>query len=382
MRFFNLPDLGEGIPEADIVEWHVKEGDSVQEDQMMVSVETAKAIVEVPSPCTGVIARLCGVPGDTILTGEPLVEFVSDQEDSGTVVGKLASDDDSQGSLKGQDDAFIIGAAPDNGAESTTAQHSLLDLARDLNMDLDALSKGAGTDKRMHRNSASAFSSLTDQKSYSLEKPEPLKGVRKHMARTMTESHASVVPVTLFDDADIDHWSRKKGSEKEDITVRLIQAITHACQQEPALNAWFDGASMSRQLHDSVELGLAVDSEEGLFVPVIRDAHNKNNKQLRETINHLRESVKTRSLPNSDLQGATITLSNFGVFAGKYATPVVVPPMVCIVGVGKLKEEIISVAGKPESHCLLPLSLSFDHRAVTGGEATRFLHAMIQLLQN
>ncbi|MGB1270509.1 MAG: dihydrolipoamide acetyltransferase family protein [Endozoicomonas sp.] len=373
MRFFNLPDLGEGIPEADIVEWHVKEGETVQEDQMMVSVETAKAIVEVPSPCTGVVARLCGQQGETILTGEPLVEFVSGQEDSGTVVGKLVSDDRS----KGQDGAFIIGAAPDNGAESTTAQHSLLDLARDLNMDLDALSKGSGTDKRIHRNSAGAISPLTDQKSYSLENPAPLKGVRKHMARTMAESNASVVPVTLFDDADINHWS-----DKEDITVRLIQAITHACQQEPALNAWFDGASMSRQLHDSVELGLAIDSEEGLFVPVIRDAYNMDKKQLRETINYLRESVKARSLPNSDLQGATITLSNFGVFAGKYATPVVVPPMVCIVGVGKLKEEVVSVVGKPECHRILPISLSFDHRAVTGGEATRFLYAMIQLLQN
>ncbi|KEI69355.1 dihydrolipoamide acetyltransferase family protein [Endozoicomonas elysicola] len=364
MRFFNLPDLGEGIPEADIVEWHVYEGDSVKEDQPMVSVETAKAIVEVPAPCTGVIARLYGQPGDTILTGAPLVEFVSDQEDSGTVVGKLASDD----SRANSDESFIIGS-PSEGQEQqasspSKAQQNLQALAEQFSVDLGSAAS--------RRNAVSIESPV----SYSLENPEPLKGVRKHMARTMAESHAAVVPVTLFDDVDIDHWQ-----DKEDITVRLIQAIAAACEVEPALNAWFDGSTLSRQLHGMVNLGLAVDSEEGLFVPVIRDAARMEKEEVRTRINELREGVKDRSLPNSELQGATITLSNFGVFAGKYATPVVVPPMVCIIGVGRLRNEIVSISGKPESHRMLPLSLSFDHRAATGGEATRFLHAMIQQLQ-
>ena len=138
---------------------------------------------------------------------------------------------------------------------------------------------------------------------------------------------------------------------------------------------------MSREVHESVNLGLAVDSEDGLFVPVIREAEKLNKKQLREKINQLRTAVKERSLPNSELAGASITLSNFGVFAGQYATPIVVPPMVCIIGVGAIRENVISVKGKPESRRVIPLSLSFDHRAVTGGEATRFVHAMIQLLQ-
>ena len=371
MRFFNLPDLGEGIPEADIVEWHIKEGDNIKEDDIMVSVETAKAIVDVPAPCTGIIAKLCAQPGETVLTGAPLVEFVSDEADTGTVVGKLAEGDSSTV----QDD-FFIGAAPEPAALKSTALEStalkstalstsagnIQALAQQLNMNLGDLPKGR--------------SQTSPEKSYQLENPEPLKGVRKHMARTMAESHASVVPVTLFDDADIHHWS-----DKEDITVRLIQAIVHACKEEPALNAWFDGAALNREVHPSVALGLAVDSEDGLFVPVIRDADNLSGKQLRSKINDLRVAVKERTLPNSALQGASISLSNFGVFAGKYATPVVVPPMVCIIGVGKLKDEIVSVDGKPESHRILPLSLSFDHRAATGGEATRFLHAMIQLLQ-
>ncbi|MFK0571024.1 dihydrolipoamide acetyltransferase family protein [Endozoicomonas sp.] len=368
MRFFNLPDLGEGIPEADIVEWHVSEGDNVKEDQPMVSVETAKAIVEVPAPCTGVIARLCGQPGDTILTGAPLMEFITDQEDSGTVVGKLASDDSGLSS----DEAFIIGSPSESqeqqASSSLTVQSGLHALAEQFHVDLGSV---AG-----HRKSKAVENSISYPLDYPLEKPEPLKGVRKHMARIMAESHAAVVPVTLFDDVDIHHWQ-----DKEDITVRLIQAIACACEQEPALNAWFDGATMSRQVHDVVDLGLAVDSEEGLFVPVIRDVSPMDKEQIRSSIDKLRKGVKDRSLPNSELQGATITLSNFGVFAGKYATPVVVPPMVCIIGVGRLREEIVSVRGKPQSHRLLPLSLSFDHRAATGGEATRFLHAIIQQLQ-
>ena len=359
MRFFNLPDLGEGIPEADIVEWHVKEGDSIKEDGLMVSVETAKAIVDVPAPCTGVIANLCAQPGETVLTGAPLVEFVSDDADTGTVVGKLAEDNHSHT----DQEEFFIGAPPESATFSPAKASNLQALAQQLNMNLGDLPK-------------SRVSGIKE-KSYSLETPEPLKGVRKHMARTMAEAHASVVPVTLFDDADIHHWS-----DKEDITVRLIQAIAHACQEEPALNAWFDGASLSREIHASVDLGLAVDSEEGLFVPVIREAQTLDTKQLRSKINELRNGVKERSLPNSELQGASISLSNFGVFAGKYATPVVVPPMVCIIGVGRLKEEIVSVNGKAESHRILPLSLSFDHRAATGGEATRFLSAIIQLLQS
>ncbi|WP_263081057.1 2-oxo acid dehydrogenase subunit E2 [Endozoicomonas sp. Mp262] len=355
MKFFNLPDLGEGIPEADIVEWHVQEGDEVKEDQALVSVETAKAVVEVPSPATGIIAKLCGKPGDTILTGEPLVEFVSDSEDTGTVVGKLTNDSDQQEA----DESFIIGAAPNT--TNKQSQPDITALARKFNVNLP-------------QQSASTRPPQTKQ--YPLENPAPLKGVRKHMARTMAESHDAVVPVTLFDDADIHHWK-----EKEDITVRLIQAIAVACSAEPSLNAWFDGSSMSREVFDPVNLGLAIDSEDGLFVPVIKAVEKMSGKQIRSMINSLRIAVKDRSLPPSELQGASITLSNFGVFAGAYATPVVVPPTVCIIGVGRLKDVIVNVKGKLKSHRHLPLSLSFDHRAVTGGEATRFLAALIQGLE-
>ncbi|WOG27807.1 dihydrolipoamide acetyltransferase family protein [Endozoicomonas sp. 8E] len=356
MKFFNLPDLGEGIPEADIIEWHIKEGDSVTEDQIIVSVETAKAIVDVPSPISGVVAKLYGKPGDTIMTGAPLLEFVSDQEDAGTVVGELAtaSHDDSA------DEHFFIGTPPDSGkAPAAESGGDVTALAAKMGVSIDP--KSVGKNSIRH--------------SYPLANPEPLKGVRKHMARTMAHSHAEVVPVTLFDDVDIEHWP--KGT---DITVRLIQAITAACKEEPALNTWFDETLMSREVFTSVHLGLAVDSEEGLFVPVIRDAEKQDATSLRDRINHFRKAVEERSLPPSEMQGATITLSNFGVFAGQFATPVVVPPMVCIIGIGRLRARVVSEDGQIQNHRILPISLTFDHRAVTGGEATRFLHCMLQKL--
>ena len=356
MKFFNLPDLGEGIPEADIVTWHVAEGDEVNEDQIIVSVETAKAVVEVPSPVTGVVAKLYGQPGDTILTGAPLLEFVSDQEDSGTVVGELATSNESSAT----DDSFFIGTPPSDATDqSIAAKGSLSDLAAGFGLAMNSQS--------LNKNNSAV--------TYSLENPDPLKGVRKHMARTMAQSHAEVVPVTLFDEVDINHW--QKG---EDITVRLIQAISSACTKEPSLNAWFDEASMSREVFDSVHLGLAVDSDDGLFVPVIRNAEQQDMSSLRDTINGYREAVANRSLAPETMQGATITLSNFGVFAGQFATPVVVPPMVCILGTGRLKEKVVSVDGKIVSHRIMPLSMTFDHRAVTGGEATRFLQAVIENL--
>ncbi|WP_257280337.1 dihydrolipoamide acetyltransferase family protein [Endozoicomonas sp. ISHI1] len=356
MKFFNLPDLGEGIPEADIVEWHIEKGDSVTEDQIIVSVETAKAIVDVPSPISGVVAKLCGKPGDTIMTGAPLLEFISDQEDAGTVVGELttAAHDDSS------DDSFFIGTPPDSAsAPAAATKGHISELAAKLGVSIDP--KSVGRDSVRH--------------SYPLKNPEPLKGVRKHMARTMSQSHAEVVPVTLFDDVDIEHWP--KGA---DITVRLIQAITSACKEEPALNAWFDETMMSREVFPSVHLGLAVDSEEGLFVPVIRDAEKQDAVSLRNSINKFRKAVEERSLPPSEMQGATITLSNFGVFAGQFATPIVVPPMVCIIGIGRLRTRVVSKDGQIQNHRVLPISLTFDHRAVTGGEATRFLHCMLQKL--
>jgi pyruvate dehydrogenase E2 component (dihydrolipoamide acetyltransferase) len=202
--------------------------------------------------------------------------------------------------------------------------------------------------------------------------PEQLKGVRRNMARVMAEAHAQVVPTTLVDDADLHAWIGK-----QDITARLIRSIVAACKAVPALNAWFDGGKLVRTQHPHVDIGIAVDTDDGLFVPALRNADMLDANGVRGAIQRLRAQVEDRSIPASELSGYTISLSNFGMFAGRYATPVVVPPTVAIVGAGKLSHDVVAVIGGIEVHRRMPISLTFDHRAATGGEAARFLKALL-----
>lgn len=366
MNIFNLPDLGEGLPDAEIHEWFVKEGDTVTMDKPLVSMETAKAVVDVPCPQSGVIAKLFGKPGDVIKTGEPLVEFAADATariDKGTVVGNLEE------STEVSDDLFIIGSGRLN--VRTKATPAVRILAKKLNIDLSTLT-GSGAHGLITREDVQQAADL-------LLKPpegfEPLRGVRRAMLNSMVLSHRDVVPVSIFDEADIHAWK-----PQTDITVRLMRAIQHACSVEPALNAWFDTQHSARQCVETLHLGLAMDSEEGLFVPVIRDVARQTDDDLRKAIDGYKWAVRERTVPAEQLKGATFILSNFGKFAGRFASPIIVPPMVAILAVGRLYEGVVSENGAVAVHRLLPLSLSFDHRAVTGGEATRFLGAVMESL--
>jgi 2-oxoisovalerate dehydrogenase E2 component (dihydrolipoyl transacylase) len=368
MSIFRLPDLGEGLPDAEIHEWFIQEGDSVEIDQPMVSMETAKAVVEVPCPQSGKILKLFGKPGDVIQTGAPLVEFAKSQEkseDQGTVVGHLEQ------SQNTRSDTFHIGSkkALPPRVRATPAVRLL---AKQLGIDLTTLT-GSGDHGLITRSDV--------EKEASREKPleegyEPLRGVRRAMLQSMEQSHKEVVPVSIFDEADIQNWS-----SGTDITVTLIRAIIQAVQAEPALNAWFDGKQAARKCLEKVNIGLAMDSAEGLFVPVIEDAANQSDADLRKKIDLYKQSVRERTISPDHLKGATITLSNFGKFAGRFANPIIVPPMVAILGVGRIYQAPVVHQGNVAIHNLLPLSLSFDHRAVTGGEATRFLAVIIDALQ-
>ena len=195
------------------------------------------------------------------------------------------------------------------------------------------------------------------------------------MAQAMSQSHREIVPVTIIEDADI------TDVPKTDMTVRLLKAIAAAVKEEPALNAWFDGKTLSRKLFSDVNIGMATDTEEGLFVPVLKQVQDKSPEELRQIIDGYKVAVRERSIPAADMQGATITLSNFGTISGQYATPIIVPPAVAILGAGRGREVALVRNGQVVIGKVLPLSLTFDHRAVTGGEATRFLGAVIKHLQ-
>ncbi|WP_435012941.1 dihydrolipoamide acetyltransferase family protein [Xanthomonas arboricola] len=468
---FHLPDLGEGLPDATIVEWFVKEGDSVRLDDPLVSMETAKAVVEVPSPFSGTVTKLAGAAGDIIVTGAMLAQFAldasqpqrADGQDTGHSHGPapthtpstgdsaagptarvVASDNggeiadaDSSGESERDDAGTVVGAMQSsNAVQSEQAiavggvrvMPAVRALARKLRVDLAQI-RASGPDGTVTMadvkqaaaagsaplSAARAGASVTPSNGSNAPvaaphaagtqsatsaagnaqpraalsasgkpmrtqspgvvakgQPEQLKGVRRNMARVMADAHSKVVPTTLNDDADIHAWQ-----PGNDVTVRLVRGIVRACQAVPALNAWFDGEALSRTLHTQVDIGIAVDTEEGLFVPALRNADMLDAHGIRESVNRLRQQVENRSIAASELSGYTISLSNFGMFAGRYATPVVVPPCVAIVAAGRARYQLTPVMGGVETHKVMPLSLTFDHRAATGGEAARFLRALL-----
>jgi 2-oxoisovalerate dehydrogenase E2 component (dihydrolipoyl transacylase) len=314
----------------------------------------------VPSPQDGKIARLCVKPGEQVKVGAPLVEFEEGpRTDPGTIVGELA-------------------AAPPHTAPQTApptpsirAAPAVRALAQRLGVDLtDVTASGPGgavTSADVERAARAQTAAAP---------VEPLAGVRRAMAVNMARSHAEIVPATVSDEADIAAWAA--GS---DITIRLARAIAAGVAASPGLNAWYDGRTMERRILKQIDLGLAVDTEDGLFVPVLRNIAERDAADLRRGIEAMKRDVRARTVPVAELRGQTITLSNFGMFAGRFAALVIVPPQVAILGAGRITARPVVTDGKLEAHRILPLSLTFDHRAVTGGEAARFLKAAIEDLE-
>lgn len=364
MKTFYLPDLGEGLPDAEIRSWHVQVGDEVKTDDIMVSMETAKAVVDVPAPRAGKIIKLYGQVGDVIKTGAALVEFEEgeEQHSSNTVAGTLPVSDTVL-------NESAMGVKPQN---QTSAALKILPalrlLAKQLNVELNSII-ATGPNGQITAEDIAHAAKVTS--AYT-----PLHGVRRQMAIGMEQAHHACVPVTVVDDADIHAWAAHT-----DITLRIIRALLHAIKTEPALNAWYDGKTQARQLQEVLHLGLALDNEEGLFVPVIKNVHALSSAALRQTINDYKQRAKARQLRPDELTGCTLVLSNFGNFAGRYANPIVVPPTVAILGTGRIRDEVVAYQGQTVIHKRMPLSLTFDHRAVTGGEATRFLNAVMQDLE-
>ena len=457
---FNLPDLGEGLPDAEIVRWLVAEGDMLALDQPMVEMETAKAVVEVPSPFAAAVAKLHGQAGDVIEVGAPLVSFgsTSAQPASSEVSSDIADAEDNKPAA---DAATVVGAVQvGNKIVSESANAVIKALARKLKVDLSqvvgtgvkgvitqsdvkkaksdgkllgvkaapakvipAANQNATNENPLDFKASPAVRAHANRLGVALSRcnatgkkgtitkadvdgamnapatspsrvpvaktsstgglptvqvsvePQTVRGVRRAMAMGMAKAHATVVPTTLMEDADITNWP------KQDSLARYVRALVFASKIEPALNCWFDGEKFERLVHPNVHVGIAVDSPDGLYVPVIHDADKKDASQIRQRVQELRQKIETRSLKQEDQQGGTVTLSNFGSIAGRYGTPVVSPPQVAILGTGRFRSELKLTSKGIENRKMLPLSLTFDHRACTGGEAARFLAAVIEDLQ-
>jgi pyruvate dehydrogenase E2 component (dihydrolipoamide acetyltransferase) len=391
MTTFSLPDLGEGLQEAEIVAWHVAEGDAVKTDDLLVSVETAKAVVEVPSPYTGVIEKLYASAGDIVATGAPLVDFSEESsadaapqtvtaesgEVAATVVGNVPTGGEllQETAVAGGSRRQKKGRIKATPSVRTQAKRMGIDLA-DISptgkngqitiADLESYAAKGRVQARSRSAGPRAIAGRSDQ----------LRGPRRAMAQSMSKFRDEVALCTLFDDADVHEWIMKRN-----ITARILRAIVAGCVAEPALNGFYNADSMVHQTESRVDIAMAVDTEDGLIAPVIRNVEAMRIGDIRAAVADLKQATRKRTVAPQDMVNYTFTLSNFGTMAGRYATPLMVPPTVGILGTGKLRHDVVAVMGGIEVHRRIPLSLSFDHRCITGGEAARFLAAVIQDLE-
>lgn len=396
MTTFNLPDLGEGLPEAEIVTWHIKEGDTIKVDQPMVSVETAKAVVEVPSPHAGVVVKLHAQEGDIVATGAPLIDF-----SDGPAVADTAPPPPAAEVPPAQNDsaATVVGNMPTGGGliEETAiaggkgrrkkarvkATPSVRTEARRLGIDLSDV-QATGRNGQVTSNDLASFTSNTksstrppaSREGMAPGRTDALRGPRRAMAQSMARTRDEVAVCTIFDDADINDWINKR-----DFTARMLRSMVAGCTAEPRLNGFFDAERLSHQIESRVDIAMAVDTEDGLIVPVIRNVEEKSLNELRTAVAAIKQATIDRTVSPQNMVNYTITLSNFGMLAGRYASPLMVPPTIAILGSGKLQHDVVAVMGGIEVHRRIPLSLSFDHRCVTGGDACRFLAAVIKDLE-
>jgi pyruvate dehydrogenase E2 component (dihydrolipoamide acetyltransferase) len=288
--------------------------------------------------------------------GEP------EARDTGTVVGKVEV---------GQKVVADAPAAPAPATGGIKATPAVRALARKLNVDL-AMVTPTGADGLLTAADVQRAARILA----GIGPIEMMRGVRRAMAQNMELATAEVASATIMDDADIESW-RAGGSTM----LRLIRALVAGCRAEPALNAWYDSEKIGRWVLKKIDIGIAVDTPDGLLVPVLRNCGERGADDLKAALEKLIADARARKVPPEELRANTITLSNYGSIAGRYASPVVLPPTVAILGAGRIARQVVVADGKPAVHRMLPLSLTFDHRVVTGGEAGRFLNAVIADLQ-
>jgi 2-oxoisovalerate dehydrogenase E2 component (dihydrolipoyl transacylase) len=361
MSTFSLPDLGEGLREAEIVSWHVAAGDHVVVNQPLLAVETEKAVVEIPSPQSGHVSRLLAKAGERVQVGAPVLEFEEGPHaDAGAVVGQLGG---VAVEARPQDPAPV--KATEAAPASIRASPAVRARARELAVVLSGI-RGTG--------SGGSITLADVEAAAGHEGGDTLRGARRTMAVNMARAWREVVHATVQDNANVETWAAN-----EDVTIRLIRALIAGCAAEPSLNGSFDGTSLRQNA--TIDLGLAIDSTDGLFVPVLRSVAQGTGQDWRSRIEAFKNAVRDRSLAPADMQGATITLSNFGSIAGQHAALIVMPPQVAILGAGRLIMQPVKTQDGIALHRAIPLSLTFDHRVISGGMAVRFLAAVMRDLE-
>ena len=417
---FKFPDVGEGIHEGEIVKWFVKESDKVKADQPLGEIETDKAIVEMPSPKSGKILKLHVAAGGIIHVGEVMVTILEEgetEEDAkkhieakqseakekkdvpytGSVVGFLEEAKDIKPIFQAKKETRALAQAAGGGITATPAVRNL---AKQLNVDLADI-RGTGPEGRItiedvqksagaapKQDAPAGIKIVKKYDFYGYIDRVPLHGIKKAVASKMSESIFTAAQLTNMHEADVTDLAvlrekEKSAYEKEGIKLTfmpyIVKAAAMCLQEHPYLNASLEGEDIVLKKYYNV--GIAVDTEDGLFVPVVKGAQAKDIKTIAKEIEKLANDSKTRKVNMMDLKGGSFTVSNLGSVGVEFFTPIINYPESAILGVGRIMEKPVARNGKIEIRKILPLSLTYDHRIVDGAQAARFMTDLIEKLQ-
>jgi pyruvate dehydrogenase E2 component (dihydrolipoamide acetyltransferase) len=414
---FRLPDVGEGIAQADIVEYLVGIGDLVRADQPVVRVETDKAVVELPSPVAGRVVEIPFKPGETANVGDPLL-IIEAEGQSVSASPSVATGSDSQSwSEEGKTrhpvlDQPISPSSPTaSGTSRVLATPHTRRLARELTVNIAAV-KGSGSHGRITdedvRNAASEVSTALlkaptaaavqapSTAGFSFEKygptrRVPLKGVRKRIAEVMVRSVSTIPHVTHFDEADVTelmHVVEREKALAESRKIRLTilsflaKAAAASLKVYQVLNSSLDEETGELVFKDYIHVGMATDTDAGLMVPVVRDVDKKSILQIASELQELSRRARDRTIDLDDLRGGTFTITNIGAIGGHYATPIILHPQVAILCSMRAQQKPVVREGRIVVRTVMPLTLSFDHRVLDGADAARFMHHLVDLLED
>ncbi len=419
-RDFLLPDLGEGIHEAQIVRVLVSEGDNVAEDQAILEVETDKAAVEIPSPYAGIAEKVHVEEGQTVKVGAAMITFGGDAaaKASAHAKAKKSAGAESGGSASATATLAPPAAATPPANKTVAAAPAVRKLARQMGVDLNSLI-GSGPGGRVVRADVEAAASGSVAPSPAAQAPAPavtptapppapLPGradmdkwgptrrapfsqIRKTIATQMARSAYTAPHVTHTDDADItDLESMRKsikalpGQPERKLTLMpfVIKAISNALQRCPDLNATFDHEAGEMVYKDYVNIGIAVDTPRGLVVPVLRNVEQLGLLAIADALASLADKARQAQFSVDELRGGSFTITNVGALGGRYTTPIINYPEVGILGLGRSRKEPTVINDQIVPRMILPLSLSFDHRATDGAQAARFTRDVVIQLES
>jgi len=378
---FVLPDLGEGITEGEIRRWLVKEGDAVEEHQTVLEIETDKAVVEVPSPKKGRVTKIHKEIADIAKVGEVLMTIA----DVGEAVEEKPKEEERPKSVS------VVGVLPEE-EEEVLAAPAVRALAKELGVKLESI-KGSGPGGSITKDDvteASEKGKKTEDQYGAIERLA-IKGLRRTIAKNLIMSQKTTAFVTGMDEADITElWSLKEREKKALIEkgVHLtflpffIKAVHHALTEHPLLNASVDEGREEIIIKKYYNIGVAVDTPDGLMVPVIKNAGKKTILELASEIQDLSVKARERKIRLEEIKGSTFTITNYGHFGGWFATPIINYPDVAILGTGKISDKPWVKDGKIVIRKILPLSLTFDHRVTDGVDSAKFLSKVIQYLED